>query len=29
LLDKDNKVLLTGSPVNNHALWERYLEHFK
>jgi len=26
LLDKDNRVLLTGSPINNSKLWEQYIE---
>jgi hypothetical protein len=25
LLDKDNKVLLIGSPINNPEMWEKYL----
>jgi len=29
LLDKDNKVLMTGSPINNPKLWEQYIEHLK
>ena len=28
LLDKDNKVLLTGSPIHNPKLLEQYKEHF-
>ena len=24
LLDKENKVLLVGSPIGNHEMWERY-----